>query len=96
MVLHPHAHSPHHLRHLPRLGHPQGRPWPHVALDGHLGHPLSGPGHVRPLAHLWLLHLSRGGVRCPSGLCLDVLQHLLLVGRQESLQECQMVPESRY
>ena len=85
MVLHPHAHPPDHLRHLPRLGHPQGRPRPHVALDGHLGHPLSRPGHVRPLAHLWLLHLPRGGVRCPGGLCLDVLQHLLLVGRQESL-----------
>merc|ERR1712213_271794 len=61
----------------------------------------SGPSSVwarpfRPLAHLWLLHLPRGGVRCPGGLCLDVLQHLLLVGRQEPLQECQMVPESRY
>ena len=53
-------------------------------------------GHVRTVVDIWLLHLPGGSVRCPGGLCLDVIQHLLLVGGEEPLQKCQVVPEPWY
>merc|ERR1712107_309480 len=53
-------------------------------------------GLMLPWLVLWLLHISRVSVRCSGGLRLDELQHLLLVGGEEPLQERQVVPEPRH
>ena len=95
-VLYHHAHRHADLRHPPHLGRQEWRERPHAALDGSLVNSVCGSGLLWSLAHIRLLHLPGGNLRCSGGLWLDGLQHLLLVGGEESLQERQVVPESRY
>ena len=72
----------------------EGREGPHAPLDGADGCSAAGSSHVRHVVDLWLLHLPGRSIRSLGGLRLARLQHLLLVGGQEPLQERQVVPES--